>query len=191
MNEPDFILLMIAILAFMVLVVAVSLYAMNRVLVKKTLETDEELKHNFQMFGNQLVEEFTGLLDAMHRDALEKNRAALDRLMEAGVEADKEGEKRLSDRLDSLSKEIKGVKKELAKISELAPDPKKQAEALSDAVSGIRSQIDRQENLMRKLSEEARGDKGEDERLERVLSELAELRKRLDELATHSESSAA
>lgn len=189
MMESDFFLAMAATLAFMVLVVAVGLYFLNRILVKKTLETDEELKHNFQMFGNQLIEEFTGLLDAMHRDALEKNRAALDRLMESGLEADKESVARLDSRLSSISGEVKAIKRELSRVAELAPDPKKQSEALADAVAGIRAQIDRQENLMRRLSEASKGDNDTAALLENVLREIKELNDRLDGLSSHQNES--
>jgi uncharacterized coiled-coil protein SlyX len=81
--------------------------------------------------------------------------------------------------------------KELARVAELAPDPKKQAEALSDAVAGIRSQIDRQEVLMRRLAEQSRPDKGVEERLGKVLNELESLKKRLDQVAAGNQSQVA
>jgi len=177
MMQSDFILIMAILAAFVLAVIGLGLIVMNRLLLRKTRETDEELKHSLQVFGNQLIEEFTALLDAMHRDALEKNRAALDRLRDSGPGAG------LSARLDTLEQGVALMHKELSRVAELVPDPKKQSEALSDAVAGIRSQIDRQEVLMRKLAEEARAGKGVVERLDKALAELESLKKRLDRMA--------
>lgn len=185
MMQSDFFLAVGLMAAFVIAVIALGLVIFNRILMRKTRETDEELKHNLQVFGNQLLEEFTGLLDAMHRDALEKNRAALDRLRDSGPGAG------LSARLDSLEQGLALAHKELGRVAELAPDPKKQAEALSDAVAGIRSQIDRQEVLMRRLAEQSRSDKGVEERLGKVLQELEALKKRLDQIAAGSRSQVA
>jgi methyl-accepting chemotaxis protein len=168
-----------------VLLVLLILYGLNRILVRKTRETDEELKHNLKIFSNRLVEDISAAVNAAHDESMRQLRLLAERLEQSDRKhrelQDKTEQELLAFRasVETLAGSVEAFKQQYQDLADGLGAPGRGADALTDAVSGIRDQIDRQENLMRKLVSEYR-EQGRE--IEKRLEEMRGLAKEAENL---------